>query len=255
MSLSSKNFDEFLNEASDAAEDRVGEINALLAGAREGDDGDDTRRKLLQGAHSLKSLGASFGIPVLRALAHRLEDYADSCTTLDEASLADLQAIVDRIAAAIEGDLEADPAQVADIVRALPGRRSSFSADDVEVRDVEVMLVMEPGTAMRFVSRELEECGYRMVNVWSTVDALQLAAAMRPDLIIVSNVMRDLTGVDLACAIRAMPATRGIRVAVLTSEQREKAALADLPPDVPILSKSTRFADDVTEVFTSFGLL
>ena len=94
-----------------------------------------------------------------------------------------------------------------------------------------------------------------MINCFSTLDALVLAGQMKPHLVIVSNVMPELSGVDFACAMRAMPSTKDIPVAMLTSEKRGSPALAGLPEEVPLLSKSGRFADDVTRVFQQLGIL
>ncbi|GAK33080.1 MULTISPECIES: Hpt domain-containing protein [Iodidimonas] len=247
--------EEAAQEALDAIEDRSIQMSGILA--------DVSHQKLdkatavavmRQQAHSIKGLAASVGVNMIKVLAHRFEDYLGNVSGIEGRVLADCQVFVDRISEALDGRLNASPEEIARFCRRLPAK-GSFDVEDVEVRDIEVMLVMTEGAATNFVTRELAECGYRIVNVWSTVDALALAAQMRPDLVIVSNFMPELTGIDFACALLAMPSTKGIPIALLTSEKRGHVKLEGLPDQVPILSKSSKFADDVADVFSRLGLL
>ncbi len=57
--------------------------------------------------------------------------------------------------------------------------------------------------------------------------------------------MPDLDGIDLCIALKAMPATPNIGVAVITSLDRDDASLKMLPPTVPIIQKSASFGDDL----------
>ncbi|MGF1604901.1 MAG: Hpt domain-containing protein [Rhodothalassiaceae bacterium] len=245
-------------DALDAADDRLSVLNQLLADLREGrGDAVAAVEQVRREAHGLKGLGQSFAISLLTVWAHRLEDYLTDVKALDARMIADVQQFADRLAQAAESKFQADSSEIAAFVRRLPAKGSDkpFDVADIRASDIEVMLVMEPSAANRFVTRELQECGYRMTNVWSTIDAFQLVPHIRPDLVVVSNIMRDLSGVDFCCAIRAMPTTKTIPVALLTSEDRGSHALEHLPADVPIVSKSRNFGDDVTQVFTELGLL
>ncbi|RMD88912.1 MAG: response regulator [Alphaproteobacteria bacterium] len=247
--------EEACQDVLDAIEDRLAVMNEILEEVREGRRRPGTAVGLLrQQAHSIKGMAAGIGVGVLKVTAHRLEDFLNAVEALEGAALGDAQVFVDRLGEALDGKLDLTPEEIARFCRRLPAKHS-FSVEDVEVRDIEILLVAPEGAGTHFVTRELAECGYRMVNVWSSADGLALAAQMRPDLIIVTNVMDELSGVDFACAIRAMPTTASIPVAVLTSQKRNHPSLAGLPAEVPLLSKSGRFADDITQVFASLGLL
>lgn len=242
-------------EVLDTIEDRLQQIEATIGDVRSGRIDPRTAVGVLrQHVHSVKGAGAGIGANLLKVIAHRFEDWLAAVERLEGPALADVQAFCDRLAEAAEIGPDAAPETIARHCRRLPAK-GSFDIADVEVRDIEIMIVMEDSAATHFVTRELAECGYRIINVRSSVDALVLAGQMRPDLVIASNVMAEIGGVDFACALRAMPSTRGIPVALLTAESRASASLADLPPDIPTLSKSARFADDVTRVFGDLGLL
>jgi len=253
MSIEPGAVTESTQESLDAIEDTVATANALLSGAQQTPT-DEAVHALRREANVIKTIAGSAGIGILKVLAHRFEDYLAGVTELDSGARGDCQVFLDRISEAIDSRLDDDPEKIAEFCRRLPAKQA-FRVEDVEIQDVEIMLVMTDGAATSFVTRELAECGYRIVNVWSTVDALALAPQMRPDLIVVSNVMPELSGVDFACAIRAMPSTKRIPIAVLTSRKRGEAGLDELPADIPLLSKSARFADDVADVFGRYGLL
>lgn len=247
--------EEALQEVLDSIDDRLLQMNAVLSDVKHARlDPTLAVAALRQHAHSVKGLGASIGGTIIKVLAHRFEDFLEAVEDLEDRTRSDCQVFIDRLGEAMDGQLDAPPQDIADFCRRLPAK-GSFDIRDIEINDIELMLVMMEGTATHFVTRELAECGYRIVNVRSTVDALALAAQMRPDMIIVSNVMPELSGVDFVCAVKAMPSTRSIPVALLTSEARDNPRLSDLPGDVPILSKSARFADDVASVFSCLGLL
>lgn len=242
-------------EAVDTIEDRIDELQSVLDRLGDGRDdpaeGIEEVRRLI---HSVKGIGSSFGIVVIRVLAHRFEDYLEGSDRLEGDLLDNCQVFLDRLSEAVEEHISAGPDEIAKLVRKLPAK-GGFDVTDIEVHDIEVMLVMEPGAATRFVTRELQECGYRIINVWSTIDGLLLIPNMKPDLVIVANVTAELRGVDFACAIKAMPSTKEVPVAVLSSSSRDDKSLKDLPGEIPLLQKGARFADDVTEVFGQLGIL
>lgn len=246
---------ELRTEALDAAEDRIANLNETVRQFLAGNvAGGDALATCKLDAHSLKSLAASFDMKALTAMCHRFEDYLFNVTKLDEKVSKDVQFIADRMAECLDAFVNDREIDISAMVRRLP-LKGGFDIGDVTVADIEVMLVMEPGTATRIVTRELLECGYRMVNVASTLDALHLIPSMRPDAVICSRVMPHLTGVDLACALKAMPSTRNIPVALLASVDRDDKKIADLPDEVPVLRKGENFADDVAKVFVSLGIL
>lgn len=247
---------ELRTEAIDTVEDRLAGLSETLQ--RFGDSNLKSRDILATvklEVHSLKTVAASFDMKALKAVCHRCEDYIFNLTDLAPQAVVDIQTFADRMSECLDAFVNNRDVDISQLVRKLPAKRASFEVGDVTVTDMEVMLVMEPGTANKIVTRELLECGYRMVNVASTMDAIQLIPSMRPDLVIVSRVMPELSGVDLACALRAMPSTRGIPVALLASIERNDPHLNDLPKDVPVLRKGTNFSNDVADVFVKLGIL
>lgn len=200
------------------------------------------RREML----NVEVRGASLDQPMVTIVAHRLDEYLSDLKTLGERELDDVQTFIDQIRQALDGQIEATAG--AKIVRELPARKmATFNPADVKVTDVEVLLVIPDKAMARIVERELAACGYRTSNVASPFQALETAVRIKPDLVIVAGLLDHLSGVDLAAALTAMPATRTLPVALLTSFAWGHPSLQDLPPRVPLIRKGPSFGDDLAE--------
>lgn len=240
-------------EAIDTVEDRLSNLQeAIQAFSDQKINGAEALSTFRLEAHSLKAVAGSFDMKALKALCHRFEDYFFNLTEMPENSVRHVQFFADRMAECLEAFVHKREVDISQMMRELPNK-GGFDVGDIVVSEIEVMLVMEPGTATKIVTRELLECGYRMINVASTMDAIQLIPTMRPDAVILSRVMPELSGIDLACALKAMPSTKDIPVALIATSQKEK--FKDLPDSVPVLRKGSNFADDVAEVFVKLGIL
>lgn len=210
----------------------------------------DMARRL---ALKLRGQSANFGARLLGTLAHRMEDYMANMRAVPPRFFDDLQVFIDAMTDVVEGrtSLDADPSK---IVRTLPAK-GSFDIGDIEIRDVEVMLVMLHGTQTRYVEREMQECGYRVVNVTSTFEALPMIVRTKPDLVIISAVMPELDGIDLSIALASMPSTRNIPIALITSLDPEDDHLRMLPGVVPVIHKGPSFGDDLAEALSRLFII
>ena len=228
----------------DTAEDHLSEIDATLRDMRTGSSGDDSLSDMRRRVHSLKGMGGTFGYPLITVISHRMEDYMAGLDELAGPNLEDTQIFVDRMR---------DVPNTAAIARALPDK-TGFDVAEVGKTDVEVMLVSPKDTASLFVERELRACGYRVVNEPSSFAAFEHVVRTRPDMIIATAVMEGLSGIDLACALAAMPATRAIPFALLTSFEGSDTALRELPESIPLIHKGAKFGDDLAEALDRCGI-
>src|SRR3546814_20923481 len=114
--------------------------------------------------------------------------------------------------------------------------------------DKDVTLVLPQRSAAKVVGRELAACGYRVSTVLNPIEALELILETKPDLVITTQVMPRMSGVDLTCALAAMPATKAIPVALLTSLDPDYADLRALPMSVGLFRRGTPFGDYLAAV-------
>jgi CheY-like chemotaxis protein len=241
---------EFLEDSVEELQNLISFLNEAMAGGRPMEVAlRDARRVAVNMVGGAKG----FELPLIGVTAQRFDDYTTSLSAGDSRGLGNLisyaETLLDLLAAPDENEETAS-----DLVRRLPAK-GTFDPDEVDVREVEVLLVMSPGVATRVIERELQECGYRVTTVGNCFKALEFAARALPDLIIVSAVMPDLAGIDLMLALKAMPATRNIGAAIITSLDPDNSDLKMLPPTVPIIHKSASFGDDLAKALQDQFLL
>ena len=236
----------------DYADDALGELDALIAAAGlSGVDTAATIDAIRRSGHNLKGMGGSFGFPLITLLAHRMEDYFLGRQKLSRRTLNDAQLFVDRMREALEGGF--DGVSEAEVVRTLPAK-TDFNVADVSKQDVEVLSIMPHSAMTQMIEREFQACGYRVVTVSQSFTAIETAVRTRPDLIVASAVMEDLSGVDLVCALHAMPASRDLPCMILTSLDLDNVFFAALPHGTPLVRKGLEFADDLAAALAKLGL-
>lgn len=239
----------------DEAHDIVNEIDVMVGNMRSHSMARPTAlSEMRRHFHNLRVGSRSVNLPAVELIVHRLDDYVSDLSDLTDTQIDDLQAFNDKLRAAIDGDTEAAATQeLAQMVRELPARKT-FDINDITFLNIEVMLVSPQRATARFVERELQACGYRVVNVSKSFEALEMAVRTKPDLIICSAVLDELSGIDLACAFNAMPVTHKIPFALLTSFTWGHPSLEGLPPRCAIIRKGPQFSDDLAEALSRFAI-
>ena len=235
--------DEFIQEASD-------ELRALAHALAPSTD----LKALRQFTFRAVAQSHSFDMALFESVAQRLSNFLSAVTQLSLDTVADLRAYLDALSDILDGTIPTD-ADTAQVVRELPARPPLFDVASVDSRDVEVMLVMLHNAQTRFVEREMHACGYRVTVVTSTLTALQESVRTKPDMVIISAVMPGLSGIDLACALAAMPESRNTPVALITSLDNDDPSLALVPKSVPIIHKTDQFGDDLAAALSFHFLL
>ncbi|OSQ46187.1 hypothetical protein [Thalassospira alkalitolerans] len=204
---------------------------------------------------NLRYKGKSVTAPLVNLTSHRLADYTTACRELNEDAINDIQAFIDKIEALLEGDLTGGGTDSAEFVRELPSKRTpDIDPNWLKQTNVEALLVIPQRSMAAIVERELAACGYRSSVTQTSFEAIELAVRTRPDFIIVAKTIDELGGVDVASALQAMPKTRGIPTAVLTSDAPNHPSLQDLPCRTAIIRKGPAFGEDLAEALARFNI-
>jgi CheY-like chemotaxis protein/HPt (histidine-containing phosphotransfer) domain-containing protein len=242
---------EFLDEMAERLRELDVELDSAVRGDKTMDEFVNHARRL---AMSLKGRAAAVGALQADTLARRMEDYlAQLPNPIPPRVVDDTRKFIETTLDAIEGRIN-NEADISTIVRRLPAK-VGFSVNDITFRDVEVMLVMGHGAQTHYIERELQQCGYRTSLISSTFDAIPMVVRTKPDFVIVSAVMPDLSGIDIAIALSSMPETRNIPLALITSLPEDDAYLQLLPKKVPIINKGSSFGDDLFKALDSVFLI
>lgn len=234
--------DDFLDDKGDRAEQFLRELEttSLL----------DLRRF----AFECRGGAQTMNQPVLGAISQRFFNYLEGATEMDARTSKDIERYLDAVTSAVSGELT-DPAKIAAIVKDLPARLGAEGDADLEFHETEVMLVMLQNAQSRIIEAEMKACGYRVNVVTSTFQALEQAVIARPDMIMISAIMDGLSGVDLAIALKAMPATRNISIAVLTSLSEDDTQISLLPEGVAVIRKGPTFGTDLANALENNFLI
>lgn len=215
---------------------------------------DEGLATLKREASNMRSQAQALALPVIKLVTHRLDEYVGDLKAVDGAGLDEIQVFIDRIEKLADGEQVVD-SDIPTVVRALPAKRSAdVDFGSLEKKNIEVLLVVPEKAMSRIVERELAACGYRTSVVRDPFEALETVVHTKPDMVVASMELGVLTGVDLGCALAAMPITQGVPFGVLTSYNWGHPKLAGLPPRAALIRKSAQFGDDLAESLARFNI-
>ncbi|MBR9971685.1 response regulator [Magnetospirillum sulfuroxidans] len=242
---------EFLEELRDTASSLQVLVGNMRSHSVSAEDGLAT---LKREASNLRSHAQALNVPLIKLVTHRLDEYVGELKVAESAQLDEIQVFVDRIEKLADGEQVTD-SDVPSVMRSLPAKRAAdVDFGPIEQKNVEVLMVVPEKAMARIVERELAACGYRTSVVRNPFEALENVVHTRPDMVIASMELGILTGVDLGCALAAMPVTQGIPFAVLTSYSWGHPKLAGLPPRAALIRKGAQFGDDLAESLSRFNI-
>lgn len=214
---------------------------------------EEAKKLLLQDSSNLRLKVKSVNLPGLSAICQRLDDYLWHIDVISMQNITDLQQFSDLITKALDDSEENVIIDVAEEIRALP-HHTTFDVEEVKVEAKEVTLVIPQKVAARIVERELRECGYRVTTVLDSLQAFEIILDTKPDLVICPATLPRLSGIDLICALRAMPATADMHVALLTSLELDHPDLLMLPTNVGVIRRGENFGSDLADVLQRFNI-
>jgi CheY-like chemotaxis protein len=244
---------QYEQEALDEARDVVSSLEVRMQQIRSGTLPPEEAAKLLaQDASNLRLKVKAVNLAGLTPLSLRLDEFLGKAKEVRAEHLPDLQRFSDKISSILDGE-EIPTEEIATVIRNLP-HKSTFDVAEVSVTDTEVTLIMPQRTAAKVVERELAACGYRVTTVLDPVEAFQIVVETKPDLVITAAMMPRLSGIDIACAMAAMPITKNIPVAVLTSLELNHPDLKALPISVGLIRRGPQFGTDLADTLQRFQI-
>lgn len=209
--------------------------------------------KLRRDASNLASQAQALADPLLKLVTHRLDEYVGELKDLAAREIDEVEVFLGRIERIVDGETVPEH-EAPTVVRSLPAKRSADIDFSIVKKNVEILLVVPEKALSRIVERELAACGYRTSVVRDPFVALETVVRTKPDMVVAAMELGVLSGVDLGCALAAMPVTDGIPFAVLTSYDWGNPKLKGLPPRAAVIRKGNMFGDDLAECLARFGI-
>ncbi len=240
---------EYLEEATDTVSSLEIALSSMRSSASSTE---EAASALLVESVKLQKLSHWANQPLIDLGVRRLIDYIEDGGEFNERQIDDIEAIVDILRGLLDGEVEKTTDQ-AEFVRSLPVRRP-VDLDDLQHLDIEILLVDPQRSSARIFTRELASCGYRVTTCQRSMEAFELTVRMKPDLVIASAMLDDLSGVELGCALAAMDLTSAIPFALLTSFNKNHASLKKLPANACVLKKGDSFGEDIADALEKFGI-
>lgn len=241
---------DMLGEAQDTLSDLEVMISNMQSGVHETQHG---LEDVLRQAQRIKSLGFTTDFPLIDLTLHRLINYVDIVNAMTDARYSDLQTFLDILRGLLEGTIANDGDQ-AEFVRSLPVARA-IDVTDLESLNIEILLVDPQRMSARIFERELRSGGYRVTLSNRSFEALELAVRTKPDLVITSFEIDELSGVDIARSLNAIAATSAIPVALLTSYDKASHGMKHLPESTGFIRKDANFGEDLATVLEQAGIV
>jgi len=202
------------------------------------------------GLDRLMNLRNSVDKPLFDLLLRRMENYVGDLSEPTDDQLSDIDAFLDVMHGVLDGEIGGEINE-AEFFRSLPVRRPA-DLEDFRALDLEILVVDANKTGARIVQRELVNCGYRVSLANRSFEALELAIRTRPDMIVSSGVLDEMSGVDLGAALAVVQPTETIPFALLTSSK--DASLKRLPENAVVIKKGSGFSEGFANAVEKFGI-
>lgn len=217
------------------------------------DRGKEPILSLYREAHNLKGTAGSYGFRTVSLIAHRLEDYLQELSELEERHVTAIGVFVDRMRGIFEADHEPETEETGRILRDLPRARLA-DLDTAVASDIEILLVTPSRSVARILQHELRAYGYQVTRVETAWQAVEMAVCVCPDMVITAAVLDSMSGIDLVLGLRAMGPTRQIPVAVLTSFSEDHEEIQRLPTGTSVIRLGKDLSGELADVISATGL-
>ena len=220
----------------DVSEEELGEI--YMAFARE--------------VHSIKGASGSYGFGTIANISHRLEDYlsATRMKLQDELTLDDTLVFLDQIRelAGLDEDPQGDQALA--FLKKLPSAsvRGTSATNEEPANRLEALIISPSKTVAAISTSVFEKCGIHVVRTQTGAEGIALAIKSRPDIILTSMYLDDISGAEVLSAISAIKPIQNSLKVLSTSLKRPHPELNDLDKDIQVIKSDISMANQLNRL-------
>ena len=202
---------------------------------------------------TLRLLSIDVGHSLMQLALERVDHYLSGLHEVKENHLSDMEIFVYVLTDIMEGEIDPNVDQ-GEFVRSLPVLRN-IDVSELMHLNVEILLVESQKSVARLFERELLNSGYRVHIATRSFAALEWVVRTKPDFIVSSAVLDEMSGIDLALALKAIPSTTAIPFALLTSFRQGDKSLENLPEHVQLINKGKEFASDMAKALAAVKII
>ncbi|MCK5041815.1 MAG: Hpt domain-containing protein [Sphingomonadales bacterium] len=244
MSANNDMFQELTDRFIESTIDRLESLDQLIDQIYNGKgERGEQFRKFSQEIHSLKGSAGTFGFHLVSTIAHRLEDYMESSKRLEKDQWLDVQKFIDAIRLIFEAGHDPEQDQHGDILSQLP------SSSKQEQDSTTLLLVMTSGLIRKHLGTDLAAKGYDISFANDPVQAIDIALKIKPDVVISSQEFANITGLELAKALKVIDGTKHIKFALMTGNKKLVKKLGHHHDGMCVIYKDKDIAENITKCF------
>ena len=202
--------------------------------------------------HNLKGSTGTYGFDSVSLIAHQLEYYIETNKQLTSKNLLDVQKYIDQIRNILEDGDEISAERLSGILESLPSSGPAQTSSKTQ-ENVDALLVMTKGVQRKLVTTDLSNNGFELAYTDHPLDAFRLNVSLKPNLVITSLEFDNLSGLELAKALRGVDAMSETPVVLLTS-MRSRECPTNSPPHSRAIHNDSRFAAKLADAAQEIGL-
>jgi len=199
--------------------------------------------------HSLKGVSGTFGFPLISVICHRLEEYIQVERPYSREEFEHIQVFSDQMRTIVEQRENPNNDISEQILAELPTPNTAFIQPQ-KSNGLKVVLVSPMAALRQMAEFYLSDLGCQITATESPIEAFRFIVEQRPDLIITSVQMQQLSGIDLGRAVSEISFLKTTKIALMTSS----ADVGDLSRGIPdkfLAIRTDQLEDDISEAIES----
>jgi chemotaxis protein histidine kinase CheA len=237
--------------------ERLGSIEQMVVSFSANLDVKPNSFELLRNVHSIKGSAASFGFPTIALISHHLEDYIIATGNFSETAVDGMLEHLHAIGAIVEARRDPGNEEGRRILKSLPDFHPTKNL--LRGQGQKTVLFIGPrNIQLRLMEPEIRAGGFRLVVLSNSFQGIESAIRTRPDLILISNIIDILDGVDVARMIHAAEMTQHIPLVVVASKldaEPVRNRLNRLNEKILVVRKGEDFAADFAYAIVRLGVV
>ena len=238
--------------------DKLIKLNNSIESLRNIHEQGSSVNEYLREIHSIKGVAGSFGFSFIAVICHKLEDYIVKTPVFTRKETDEIIVYLQEIERILSRGSDPSDIEGFRIFRNLP---TYVDLDKYYVGPtlVDTIFVGPKDVQFLIIDKQLKNCGIRSTNVSKSLQGVELTIRTRPDFVMVSNVIDNISGVEVINMLAAVNVTKAIPVMFIVSEidlREDRLKLEGaLPKEVKFIRKGERFPDDFADALVALNIL
>ena len=238
--------------------DTLCELNEVLELLRRTDTQAEAVNDLLRRIHGIKGTAGTFGFSFIAVICHKLEDYIIRTPFFTRKETDEILIFFQAIENTLQHGSDPGDEDGFRIFRSLPCY-VDLEKFAVPAKLVQALFIGPRDVQYLIIDKQLSNCGIRSTNVQKSLQGIEMVVRTKPDFVMVSNIIDNISGVEVANVLNSLLITRGIPIMLVISEidMRDAAERlkASLPKGVRIVRKGAGFPDDFADALVALNIL